>query len=155
MNNHRRGHAMIELAACAGLMVACLAGAFQFGYTFYVYNQLVSAVGNGARYASARTYRAASPKDVERGNEVIRNMVVYGDPHPDSNSRPVVPDLKPDEVQVKWNFATTGNTSAPESVDISILHHQVNAIFGIFNFAGRPAFEFPYLGRYAPSESEK
>jgi len=153
MKKNQRGHAMIELAACAGLMVACLGGTFQFGYTFYVYNQLVSAVGNGARYASARTYRAASPKDVERGNQVIRNMVVYGDPHPDENSRPVVPGLKPEEVQVRWNFGT-GNTGAPDSVDVAILHHQVDAIFGSFTFAARPSVEFPYLGRYAPAESE-
>jgi hypothetical protein len=154
MRNTQRGHAMLELAACAGLMVACLGGTFQFGYTFYVYNQLVSAVGNGARYASGRTYRGASPKDIERGNEVIRNMVVYGDPHPDANSRPVVPGLKPEEVQVKWNF-DGGNTGAPEFVDVAILHHQVNAVFGSFTFAGRPSVEFPYLGRYAPAESEQ
>ena len=43
------GHAMIELALSAGVMIACLAGTFQFGYTFYVYDELVSAVGSGAR----------------------------------------------------------------------------------------------------------
>jgi hypothetical protein len=42
----QRGHAMLELAASAAVMVACLGGTFQFGYTFYVYNQLVTAVGN-------------------------------------------------------------------------------------------------------------
>ena len=40
-----RGHAMLELAISASVMVTCLVGTFQFGYTFYVYNQLVTAVG--------------------------------------------------------------------------------------------------------------
>ena len=62
MRNREKGHAMLELAACAGVLVACLAGTFQFGYTFYVYNQLVTAVANGGRYASGCTYRAASPQ---------------------------------------------------------------------------------------------
>ena len=58
---------MIELALSAGVMIACLAGTFQFGYTFYIYDELVSAVGNGARYARMRSYRAATPGDLERG----------------------------------------------------------------------------------------
>ena len=70
---------MLELAVSAAVMISCLAGTFQFGYTFYVYNQLVTAVGNGGRYAAMRTYRAASAQDVEKGAQAIRNMVVYGD----------------------------------------------------------------------------
>ena len=50
----QKGHAMIELAVSAGVMVTFLAGTFQFGYTFYVYNQLVSAVGDGGRFASVK-----------------------------------------------------------------------------------------------------
>src|SRR4051794_12236397 len=71
----QKGHAMIELALSATLMMSFLAGTFQFGYTFYVYNQLVTAVGNGGRYAAIRTYRAATPQDVEKGAAAIRNFV--------------------------------------------------------------------------------
>ncbi len=69
---------MLELALSAGVMVSCLAGTFQFGYTFYIYNELVTAVGNGARYAATRTYRS----DAETSKAAIRNMVVYGNRHP-------------------------------------------------------------------------
>lgn len=150
----QKGHAMLELAACAGVLVTCLAGTFQFGYTFYVYNQLVTAVGNGARYASGRTYRAASSKDVEKGAGAIRNMVVYGDPRPAPGTAPVVPGLKPEEVEVKWVFAERQEGGAPEFVDVSIVRHPVNAVFANFTFSGRPSVEFPYLGRYAPGETE-
>lgn len=148
---------MLELAACASVLVACLAGTFQFGYTFYVYNQMVTAVGNGGLYASSRTYRAASPKDIEKGNEAIRNMVVYGDPHPAPDAQPVVPDLKREEVEVKWNFSSFSNAKpgSPEFVEVAIGRHPVNALVGSFTFAGRPRVVFPYLGRYAPAESER
>ena len=152
--NRQKGHAMLELAACASVLVACLTGTFQFGYTFYVYNQMVTAVGNGGRYASGRTYRAASPKDIEKGTEAIRNMVVYGDPHPAPDAQPVVPDLKCEEVDVKWNFSND-KPGAPEFVEVAIGRHQINALVGSFTFAGRPRVVFPYLGRYAPSESER
>ncbi len=152
----RRGQAMIELAFSAGVMIACLAGTFQFGYTFYVYDELVSAVGNGARYAAARTYRAASPADVEKGKDAIRNLVVYGNSRPAPGSAPVAPNLKPENVQVSWVMSekTGGDTGAPAAVDVSIVNYSVGAMFGSFTIDRRPLAEFPFVGRYAPSESE-
>jgi Flp pilus assembly protein TadG len=142
---------MLELAVSAGVMVSCLAGTFQFGYTFYVYNQLVTAVGNGARYAAQRTYRAATERDVERGSAAIRNMVVYADPEPASGAAPVVPQLKPEQVEVQWVKSGDGK---PVAVDVAIRNYSVNAVFHEFTFDKRPSVEFPYVGRYAPGERE-
>ena len=146
-----RGHAMLELALSAGVMVACLAGTFQFGYTFYVYNRLLTAVGNGARYAAQRTYRAATPEDLEKGRLAIRNMVVYGDSRPQPDAVPVVPGLAPAQVQVEWR---SGDDGAPNTVSIAISQYAINAVFGEFTFAGRPGVEFPYVGPYSPDERE-
>lgn len=142
---------MLELAFSAAVMVSCLAGTFQFGYTFYIYNQLVSAVGNGGRYAATRTYRAASPLDVQKGAAAIRNLVVYGDPQPASGASPIAPNLKPEQVDVRWILDGKG---APQAVDVSIHDYTLNAVFKAFAFTGRPAVEFPYVGRYAPAERE-
>lgn len=142
---------MLELAFSAGVMMSCLAGTFQFGYTFYVYNQLVSAVGNGGRYAATRTYRAASPEDIEKGNTAIRNMVVFGDPHPSGDAVPMTAGLRPEQVEVKWVAEGAGS---PQAVDVSISGYNVNAIFGALKLDGRPAVEFPFVGRYAPTEHE-
>ena len=147
-----RGHAMLELALSAGVMVTCLAGTFQFGYTFYVYNQLVTAVGNGARYAAQRTYRAASKQDVELGNQAIRNMVVFGDAQPTAEMSPVTLGLKPENVDVHWILNGDGK---PSAVDVTVRGYTVDAVFRSFNLDGRPSVEFPYVGRYAPSESER
>jgi Flp pilus assembly protein TadG len=146
-----RGHVMLELALSAGVMAAALAGTFQFGYTFYVYNQLVTAVGNGGRYAALRTYRAATPGDVEKGAAAIRNMVVYGDARPEPGAQPIVRGLKPEHVRVEW---VAGEDGAPSAVDVAITGYKVDAIFGTMTLDGRPAVEFPFAGRYAPGESE-
>lgn len=112
-----RGHAMLELAISASVMVTCLMGTFQFGYTFYVYNQLVTAVGNGGRYAAMRTWHGtsgASDQDVEMGNRAIRNMVVYGDPEPSPDASPVVVKLKPEQVEVRWIMSDKSDAKGDE-----------------------------------------
>jgi hypothetical protein len=148
---NQKGHAMLELAVSAGVMVACLAGTVQFGYTFYIYNELVTAVGNGGRYAAMRTYRSATPRDIEKGKTAIRNMVVYGDARPEPGALPQVAHLKPEQVQVEWTMDDSGG---PADVSVAITDYTVDAVFGIFHFSGRPAVEYPYLGRFAPSETE-
>ncbi len=147
----QRGHAMLELAICAGVLVMFLSGIFQFGYTLYLYNRLVTVVGNGARYAAQRTYRAASQRDIERGNAAIRNMVVYGDPQPTPESQPILPHLDPHQVEVNWVKADDG---VPSAVDLTVRNYTVDAVFRSFSFDGRPSIEFPYVGRYAPQERE-
>ena len=148
-----RGHAMLELAISASVMVTCLVGTFQFGYTFYVYNQLVTAVGNGGRYAAMRTYRGASDQDVELGNRAIRNMVVYGDPEPGPEAAPAVVKLKPEQVEVRWIMPEKSDEKgAPAAVNISIHGYTVDAVFKTFTFSGKPAVEFPFVGQLAASQ---
>jgi TadE-like protein len=142
---------MLELAVSAAVMVSCLAGTVQFGYTFYVYNELVTAVGNGGRYAAMRTYRAATPRDIEKGKATIRNMVAYGDSRPALGAVPQVANLKPEQVQVEWVMNESGK---PEFVNVTIVDYTVDAAFGVFHFTGRPAVEFPFVGRFAPEETE-
>jgi hypothetical protein len=143
---------MIELALSAGVMVACLAGTIQFGYTFYIYNELVTAVGNGGRYAAMRTFRAAGSRDVEKGKAAIRNMVAYGDPRPAPDALPQAANLKPEQVQVDWVMDESG--VRPVAINVSIADYTVDAAFGMFRFTGKPAVEYPFVGRFAPSESE-
>lgn len=147
----QRGHAMLELAVSAGVLLTLLAGTFQFGYTFYLYNKLVTAVGNGARYAAQRTYRSATTQDLDRGVSAIRNMVVYGDPQPVSDAQPVVPNLTPQQIEVNWVKADDG---APSAVALAVRNYSVDAVFHSFTFDRRPTVEFPYVGRYAPAERE-
>ena len=145
------GHAMIELAVSAAVMVSCVAGTVQFGYTFYIYNELVTAVGNGGRYAAMRTYRASGQSDIDKGKVAIRNMVAFGDSRPAPDASPQVANLKPEQVRVDWVMDESGK---PAAVSVSIVDYTVDAAFGIFRFTGKPAVEYPFVGRFAPSESE-
>ena len=154
LSTHQRGHALIELALSASVMIACLAGTSQFGYTFYVYDELVSAVGNGARYAASRTYRAATPADLERGTQAIRNMVVYGNSKPEPGAAPVAPNLKPENVQVVFVPGEDGGPVNISAVNVTIVQYSVGAMFGAVSFDHRPVAEFPFVGRYAPMEPE-
>jgi Flp pilus assembly protein TadG len=132
----QKGHAMLELAISAGVMVTCLGGTFQFGYTFYVYNELVSAVGNGARYASVQP----ASEDVESDKTAIRNMVVYGESLPSPSALPSVRNLKPEQVSVEY-------VQDGAAVRVAIQGYKVDAVFGEFEFSGRPGVEFPVIGR--------
>lgn len=132
----QRGHAMLELALSAGVMIACLTGTFQFGYTFYVYNQLVTAVGNGARYASVRPMTG----DTEADKSAIRNMVVYGDAKPAPGSLPVAAHLGPEHVDVEY-------TDDGAFVRVAIHNYKVDSLAACFEFDGRPAVQFPYVGQ--------
>ncbi len=125
---------MLELAISAGVMVTCLGGTFQFGYTFYVYNQLVSAVGNGARYASVQPASA----DIEADKAAIRNMVVFGESNPSPMAIPSVRNLKPEQVTVEY-------VEDGSAVRVSVQGFKVDALFGEFEFSGRPTVEFPVL----------
>ena len=49
-----RGSAFVEFALSSILLTSIFTGTFQFGYTFYVYNSLVTAVSAATRYASLR-----------------------------------------------------------------------------------------------------
>ncbi len=127
---------MLELAISAGVMVTCLGGTFQFGYTFYVYNQLVSAVGNGARYASVRPQSS----DAELDKTAIRNMVVYGESKPAADAVPAVRNLKIENVEVEY-------LQDRPAVRVAIHGYKVDAVFGEFEFDGRPGVEFPVLAQ--------
>ena len=151
-SRQQSGHAVLELAFSAAVMMSCLGGAFEFGYTFHIYNQLLTAVGNGGRYAAMRTYRCATANDIEKGRTAIRNMVVYGDPQPAADAIPVVAGLTPEQVGVTWVPGDFGD--APEAVDIKITHFPIEAAFGVVALDGRPAVEFPFVGRFAPAEQE-
>ena len=148
----QRGHAMLELAVAISMMTTVLIGTVQFGYAFYAYNQLVTAVGEGARYAAQRTYRSASEDDLRRGAEAVRNMVIYGNPHPAADAQPVIPGLQTENIEVTWKQK---GGAAPEFVGVSVRHFAMNAVFRSFTFDQKPAVEYPFVGRFAPQEKEQ
>jgi len=146
------GNAIIEFALAAGLLLPVMLGTFQFGYTFYTYNLLQSAVAHGSRYAAYRTYRSlAGQTDIGKFRTAVQNMTVFGTPSPGANAVPVVRGLSTSNIQV--NF-TLSSTQIPTAVTVRVQNFTINGIFGRYTFTGYPTCTMPYLGRYAPEESE-
>lgn len=138
MKRRERGHALIEMAISMTVMVTLLAGIFQMGYVFYSYNQLVTAVGNGGRFAAT-----AARDDVDAADRAIRNVVAYGVAQPAPGATPLIADLKPELVDVRW---VKGEDGAISAVNISIREYTVDSFFRVFKFSGRPGVQFPYIG---------
>src|SRR5579864_9219526 len=73
---HENGVAVLEFALSSSVLIALLAGVFQFGYSFFVYNQLMVAVSNAGELGSKMNYDTANPSAY---STALQNMVVYGD----------------------------------------------------------------------------
>ena len=97
-------------------MFAIFSGIFQFAYSFYVYNTLVVAVRQGARYASIKPYDSTSTTPTSGFQNAVRNMVVYGDPNPPGGARPAVPHLLASNVTLFVTGGGAGTLTVPMQI---------------------------------------
>ena len=140
----RRGNALVEFALSFGLLFAVFAGVFQFGYMYYVYNTLESAVRGGARYASVRVYDSATSSPSSAYLTAVRNMVVYG--NPSGSGQALAPGLTPEKVSV----TVAMEKKVPARITVAITNYTVSAVVRSFTLADKPRVTFPFTGRYAP-----
>ena len=142
---NERGNAVVEFALAFALLVPLFLSAYQFGYAFYVYNGIQTAVRSGARYASMATYN--SPTETPSGDftAAVRNMVVYGSP--DAGTLPVVPGLTPEDVSVSMQFVN----GAPARVTIAVTTYRADASVALVEVRQKPNLTVPYTGRWDPS----
>jgi Flp pilus assembly protein TadG len=140
------GSVMVEFAIGASLLAAVFAGTFQFGYTFFLYNNLQTAVNNGAKYAALRTYELTSSTPSLCFTTAVQDMVVYADPTGASTTA-VVTGLKTANV----NLIVTFKNGVPSQVQVSISGFTINSIFSNVTLTNKPLATYPFLGRYAPT----
>jgi len=140
----RRGNALVEFALSFGLLFAVFAGVFQFGYVYYVYNTLESAVRGGARYASLRVYDSATSTPSSAYLTAVRNMVVYG--NPSASGQALAPGLTPENVSLTVDM----EKNVPTRITVAISNYTVSAVVQSFTLAGKPKVTFPFTGRFAP-----
>jgi Flp pilus assembly protein TadG len=145
------GSAMIEFALGATMMAYIFIGTFQWGYTFFVYNNVLSAVNNGAKFASLKTYDSTTATPSTCFTTSIKNMVAYGDPTGNTTNT-VAPGLTPSKVTLSFTFdPVTG--LVPQQVTVGISSYTINAVVGSTTLTSKPQMTFPYTGRYAPGEA--
>jgi Flp pilus assembly protein TadG len=127
----QRGSALIEFAGSLILLTVMFAGIFEIGYSFYAYGTLVDAVRAGARYAALQPRGTNADPAVTKA---VRNLVVYGDPAPAALTKPLVPGLTTDHVEL---------INAPDASTVSLRGFEVDALFMKVKLDGRPTVTFP------------
>ena len=137
-NKSERGNALLEFALGFSLLWALFAGIYQFGYSFYVYNTVLTSVANAAELGSKMTYDTASPSTF---TTALQNMVVYGNTTTGTSS--IVPGLSTSNVTVGIN--PEGNM--PTDITITINNFTIDALFARFTFNGKPRATTVYMGQ--------
>ncbi len=122
------------------------AGTFQFGYSFYVYNNIQTAVNNGAKYAALRTYEQTTSSPSACFTTAVQDMVAYGDPTGVTTS-PVAPGLKPANV----NLTVTFSNGVPSQMQVSVSNYIINSVFSTITLTNKSFAIYPFMGRYAPT----
>ena len=149
-SKRERGNALIEFALSFFLLFAVFSGIFQFAYSFYVYNALVTAVREGARYASLKPYDSTTTTPSSTFQTAVQNMVVYGDANPVHGAAPVVAGLTNGNVAVVPTGGGTGTLTAPTQMSVSITNFKVDSVFGSWTLINKPNATFPYTGILTP-----
>lgn len=141
----RRGSATIEFALSFAFLFSIFTGVFQFGYSYFAYNTLESAVRAAGRYASLHTYDSPTDTPSDAYLADVRNVAVYGNPA--GAGQPVAPGLTPANV----NVVMVMDRNVPYRVRVSITNYRIDAVFTSLTLNGKPSAAFQFLGRYAPS----
>jgi Flp pilus assembly protein TadG len=139
--SRRRGNVIVEFGLAFPLLFLLLSGLYQFGFAFFIYNQLQSVVRTGARYASRTDFEAAQGGSFFENR--VKNVVVYGVPA--GGSTPLVPGLTTSQVGVTWQADAAG---IPQTVTIHISNFSFYAVFRTFTLSNKPRVTFIYLGQF-------
>jgi Flp pilus assembly protein TadG len=141
-NKSERGNALLEFALGWSILWALFAGIYQFGYSFYVYNTVLSSVANAAELGSKMTYDTANTSTY---STALKNMVVYG--NTTAGTTPIVPGLATSNVTVTVNLAGT----IPSDITITINNYTIDAVFTTFTFNGKPRATAVFMGQVSCS----
>jgi hypothetical protein len=114
----QRGTTLVEFSIAATVFLTVMFGAMEFGRAVWTHNALADAARRGARYAAV--HGQADLDDV-------KNVVVYG--NPDGGTKPIVENLKTDNVQVDYaGFGLDVGT-----VQVSITDYEFKFVIPIFS----------------------
>ena len=104
-----RGSAVAEFAMVAGLFFMILISIVEFSRLLYTHNALTDAARRGARYAAIHK---------EADETCVRNVVIYGERHVDSDCAPTGPPLVNDLADATINIIYKGaDTNGDGTID--------------------------------------
>ena len=129
-----RGTQLVELALVLPILMALFAATAEFGRYFYSYSTLAKATRAGARMMATTTVKDVAGAGLvnKQQDARIRRLVVYGDPNAADGSRPVVPGLKPENVDLVREGPIL---SVPDTVTVRIVNYNYTPLINLGNFA--------------------
>jgi Flp pilus assembly protein TadG len=144
-NNRRkqRGNALLEFAIGWSVLWLLFSGVYDFGYSFYVYNRLLTAVSDAAALGSRISYDTANPGGF---TATLQNMVLYGTET--AGTSPILSGLTESNVSVS---VTLDGNSIPRDVTVSISNYSINSLFQAITLTGKPRATVKYFGQLACS----
>jgi Flp pilus assembly protein TadG len=117
-----RGAALLEFTIGALVFLTATFAVLEFGRLLWTHNALTDAARRGARYAVNQSAGPGAGINGVTGTNVgpsltaIRNVTIYGNPA--GGTKPLVNNLKPNNVEVKYtNFALGEGTVTVSVVD--------------------------------------
>jgi Flp pilus assembly protein TadG len=134
-----RGNAVLEFALGWSVLWLIFSGVYQFGYSFYVYNQLMTSVANAAELGSKMSYDTGDPTTF---TTALQNMVLYGDTT--TGTTPLVKDLVAGNVNIA---VTTDAAGIPRDITITIVNFKLDGLFQSFTINGKPRATTLYFGQ--------
>ena len=131
-----RGTQLVELALVLPILMGLFAATAEFGRYFYNYSTLAKATRAGARYLATAPVKSVSAG--QGGNAVedakAKRLVVYGDPNAADGSRPVVPGLKPENVDLVREGPIL---SVPDTVTVRIVNYNYTPLINLGSFSDK------------------
>jgi Flp pilus assembly protein TadG len=135
----QRGNAVLEFAIAWSFLWLVFSGVYQYGYSFYIYNRLMTAVSDAAELGAKITYDTANAAAY---TTTLQNMVLYGDET--AGTSPIVSGLTASNVTVS---VSTDANSIPHDLTITITNYSINALFGSITLNGKPRATMKYFGQ--------
>ncbi|MBZ5601489.1 MAG: pilus assembly protein [Acidobacteriia bacterium] len=136
-----RGNAVLEFAIGWSVLWAIFGGVYQYGYSFYVYNRLMTAVSNAAQLGSKIGYDTGNSSDF---TGKLQNMVLYADETAPSSPSPIVSGLTASNVSVA---VSTDAQGMPRDVTVSIVNYKIDGFFGSITLNNKPRATVLYFGQ--------
>ena len=130
-----RGTQLVELALVLPVLMAFFVATAEFGRYFYNYSTLAKATRAGARYLATtpvKTTGGANGGANAAEDMKVKRLVVYGDPNAADSSRPVVPGLTVDNVELT---RAGSKPRVPDTVSVKIVNYNYKPLLNLGNFA--------------------
>ena len=130
-----RGTQLVELALVLPVLMAFFVATAEFGRYFYSYSTLSKATRAGARYLATTPVKTTGGPDggANAAEDMkVKNLVVYGDPNAAAGSRPIVPGLTVNNVELK---RVGPKPKVPDTVTVRIVNYKYTPLLNLGNFA--------------------